>query len=112
MKSTFVISIYRNIYECPSNGPKHMSVAVNKWKYRLQYLNYIGGVTTLSRKLYQVNNSGAGNGGARGATGLPPTFGRSINPILTGEGRLYPPITTGTPNVFHLPASLNKIYFY
>ena len=57
MKSTFVISIYRNIYECPSNGPKHMSVAVNKWKYRLQYLNYIGGVTTLSRKLYQVNNT-------------------------------------------------------
>jgi len=46
----------RNIYECPSNGPKHMSVAVNKWKYRLQYLNYIGGVTTLSRKLYQDIN--------------------------------------------------------
>jgi len=46
----------RNIYECPSNGPKHMSVAVNKWKYRLQYLKYIGGVTTLSRKLYQDIN--------------------------------------------------------
>ena len=57
MKSMLVISIYRNIYECPSNGPKHMSVAVNKWKYRLQYLNYIGGVTTLSRKLYQVNKT-------------------------------------------------------
>ena len=30
----------------------------------------------------------------------------SVNPILTGEGRLSPPITTGTPNVFHLPAPL------
>ena len=28
--------------------------------------------------------------------------------IPTGEGRLSPPITTGTPNVFHLPASLRK----
>ena len=34
-------------------------------------------------------------------------FGRSVNPIPTGEGRLSPPITTGTPNVFHLPASLS-----
>ena len=33
-------------------------------------------------------------------------FGRIVNPIPTGEGRLSPPITTGTPNVFHLPASL------
>ena len=31
---------------------------------------------------------------------------RSVNPISIGEGRLSPPITTGTPNVFHLPASL------
>ena len=29
--------------------------------------------------------------------------------IQTGEGRLSPPITTGPPNVFHLPASLNDI---
>ena len=29
-----------------------------------------------------------------------------VNPIPTGEGRLSPPITTGTPNVFHLPAPL------
>ena len=26
-----------------------------------------------------------------------PIFGRSVNPIPTGEGRLCPPITTGTP---------------
>ena len=39
----------------------------------------------------------------------PPIFGRSVNPITTGEGRLSPPITSGTPNVFHLPALL-KVY--
>ena len=33
-----------------------MSVAVNKWKYRLQYLNYIGGVTTMSRKHFEKIN--------------------------------------------------------
>ena len=36
----------------------------------------------------------------------PPIFVRSFNPFGTGEGRLSPPITTGTPKVFHLPASL------
>ena len=56
-----------------------MSVAVNKWKYRLQYLNYIGGVTTLSRKLYQV----------------------------TKGGRLCPPNSTGTPGFSDLPTALN-----
>ena len=53
--------------------------------------------------------SDAGTGGARGAM-APPIFGRSVNPIPTGEGRLSPPITTGTPNVFHLPASLKSNY--
>ena len=41
-------------------------------------------------------------GGALG----PPIFGRSVNPIPTGEDRLSILITTGTLNVFHLPASL------
>ena len=40
----------------------------------------------------------------------PPIFGTSVNPIPTGEGRLSPPITTGTPNVFHLPASLSVLW--
>ena len=57
----------RNLYECPSSGPKHMAVAVNKWKYRLQYANYIGGVTTMSKEKYkQINgfaNSFYGWGG-------------------------------------------------
>ena len=38
-----------------------------------------------------------------GPVAPPPIFGRSVNPILTGEGRLSPPLTT----VFHLLASLN-----
>jgi hypothetical protein len=53
--------------------------------------------------------SGAGTGGARGATAPHPIFGRSVNPIPIGEGRLSPPIITGTPNVFHLPAALYRI---
>ena len=48
--------------------------------------------------------------GGPGRPVAPPIFGRSLNPIQTGEGRLSPPITTGTPNVFHLPASL-LLYF-
>ena len=48
------------------------------------------------------------NRGAGGQLSPPrPIFGRSVNPIPTGEGRLSPPITTG--NVFHLPASLQII---
>ena len=45
-------------------------------------------------------------GGPGGPLVPPPIFGRSVNPIPTGEGILSPPITTGTPHVFHLPASL------
>ena len=33
-----------------------------------------------------------------GGSGGPPRFGRSVNPIPIGEGRLPPPITTITPN--------------
>ena len=47
--------------------------------------------------------------GGPGGPLAPPIFGRSVNPIQTGEGRLSPPITTGTPNVFHLPAPLHVI---
>ena len=48
--------------------------------------------------------------GGPGGPLAPPIFGRSVNPISTGEGRLSPPITTGTPNVFHLLASLGIKY--
>ena len=49
--------------------------------------------------------SDAGTGGGPGG----PLAPRSVNPIPTGEGRLSPHITTGTPNVFHLPASLLNV---
>ena len=39
-------------------------------------------------------------------------FGSSVNPIPTRKGRLSPPISTGTPNVFHLPASLHCTYLH
>ena len=44
--------------------------------------------------------------GGPGGPLAPPIFCRSVNPIQTGEGRLSPSITTGHPNVFHLPAAL------
>ena len=63
--------------------------------------------STSQAHLQPTNPSDAGTGGGQGGHCLPPSiFGRSVNPITTGEGRLFPPITTGTPNVFHLPASL------
>jgi hypothetical protein len=58
--------------------------------------------TTIFDRLSAVMPEPGGPGGPL----APPIFGRSVNPIPTGEGRLSPPITTGTPNVFHLPASL------
>ena len=79
-------------------------------------------ILALSLKSSQVHNmhlcttlllSDAGTGGREGSPGAgtplppPPIFGRSVNPIPTGEGRISPPINTGTPNVFHLPASLD-----
>ena len=50
--------------------------------------------------------SGAGTGGGPGGPLALPIFCRAVNPIQTGGGRLSSPITTGTPNVFHLPAPL------
>ena len=51
-----------------------------------------------------IHTSDAGTGGPGGPL-APPIYGISVNPIPTGEGKLSPPITTGTPNVFHLPES-------
>ena len=44
----------------------------------------------------------------RGWVTAPPPlmFGRSVNPLPTGEGRISPSVTTGTLKVFHLSASL------
>ena len=46
------------MYVCPkeeTNQAKHISVAVNKWKYRLQYKKYFGGVTALSKSQVHFN---------------------------------------------------------
>ena len=40
----------------------------------------------------------------------PPISDNSVNPIPSEEGRLSPSLSTGTPNVFHLPASLKYQY--
>ena len=63
--------------------------------------SFLGSDAKVNISLY----SGAGTGGARGPL-APPIFCRSVNPTRTGEGRFSPPITTGPPNGFHLPASL------
>ena len=60
----------------------------------------------MSETISEHNMSVMPEPGGPGGPLAPPIFGRSVNPIPTGEGRLSPPITTGTPNVFHLPASL------
>ena len=67
-----------------------------------------GGRGTLKFVVKYKGYSEAGTEGAgRGGTAPPhPIFGISVNPIATGEGRLSPPITTGTHNIFHLPVSL------
>ena len=65
----------------------------------------ITGINAPSLLVVSVTFIDAGTGGPGGSL-APPIFGRSVNPFQTGEDRLSPLITTGTLNVFHLPASL------
>merc|ERR1712223_92702 len=54
----------RNIYMCPPDSEmlvKHLSVAINKWKYRLQYHDYFGGVSAIS-KIHFKRMNGFPNG--------------------------------------------------
>ena len=60
LKSLFFYSC-RNLYTCPKSAPKHLAVAVNKWKYRLIYKNYFGGVTALTKAQFEEIN-GFSNG--------------------------------------------------
>ncbi|TRY72620.1 hypothetical protein TCAL_03942 [Tigriopus californicus] len=46
----------RNIYSCPADRPKHLAVAVNKWKYRLIYDKYFGGITALNKEQFEKIN--------------------------------------------------------
>ena len=48
--------VFRNIYSCPADRPKHMAVSVNKWKYKLIYKGYFGGVTALSKDQFETIN--------------------------------------------------------
>ncbi|XP_015596917.1 beta-1,4-N-acetylgalactosaminyltransferase bre-4 [Cephus cinctus] len=45
----------RNLYTCPEQ-PRHMSVAVDKFKYRLPYADIFGGVSAMSREHFRLVN--------------------------------------------------------
>ncbi|XP_017886453.1 beta-1,4-N-acetylgalactosaminyltransferase bre-4-like isoform X1 [Ceratina calcarata] len=45
----------RNLYTCPEQ-PRHMSVAVDKFKYRLPYADLFGGVSAMSREHFHLVN--------------------------------------------------------
>lgn len=45
----------RNLYTCPEQ-PRHMSVAVDKFKYRLPYADLFGGVSAMSREQFHLVN--------------------------------------------------------
>ncbi|XP_053986973.1 beta-1,4-N-acetylgalactosaminyltransferase bre-4-like [Hylaeus volcanicus] len=45
----------RNLYTCPEQ-PRHMSVAVDKFKYRLPYADLFGGVSAMSREQFHMVN--------------------------------------------------------
>ncbi|XP_052089995.1 beta-1,4-N-acetylgalactosaminyltransferase bre-4-like [Mytilus californianus] len=45
----------KNIYNCPKQ-PRHMSVAIDKFKYRLPYTAIFGGVSSLTKEQFQKVN--------------------------------------------------------
>ena len=45
----------RNLYTCP-DMPRHMSVAVNKFKYKLPYKDLFGGVSAISKEHLKLVN--------------------------------------------------------
>lgn len=45
----------RNLYTCPEQ-PRHMSVAVDKFRYRLPYKEIFGGVSAISKEHFQLLN--------------------------------------------------------
>jgi len=46
----------RALYKCPKEKALHMAVAVSRWKYRLAYERYCGGVVALSSDLVDKIN--------------------------------------------------------
>ncbi|KAK2581190.1 hypothetical protein KPH14_007992 [Odynerus spinipes] len=45
----------RNLYTCPEQ-PRHMSVAVDKFRYKLPYADLFGGVSAMSREHFRLVN--------------------------------------------------------
>lgn len=45
----------RNIYSCPEQ-PRHMSVAINKFNYKLPYSSIFGGVSALTKEQFENVN--------------------------------------------------------
>ncbi|KAF7494898.1 Beta-1, 4-N-acetylgalactosaminyltransferase bre-4 [Sarcoptes scabiei] len=42
----------RNLYTCPKQSPKHMSVAIDKFHYKLPYASIFGGVSALTAEQF------------------------------------------------------------
>ena len=45
----------RNLYTCPGQ-PRHMSVGVDKWKYKLPYPDIFGGVVAIPTNIFRQLN--------------------------------------------------------
>ena len=82
------------IVKFPKSGYKIRKINPDLYRFMLAKLRIVFTISVMPEP------------GGPGGPMAPPIFGRSVNPIPTGKDRLSPPITTGTPNVFHLPASL------
>lgn len=46
----------RNLYNCPTNSPRHMSPAIDKFNYTLPYDYLVGGVLAISHQQYKLVN--------------------------------------------------------
>ena len=63
--------------------------------------------------LFSSDTGKRGPGGQGGPCPPPPQYlAYQLTRFQPGEGEIFPPITTGTPNVFHLPASLFRSFSY
>ena len=97
-RDLFVLKIvnFRHSDKATQICPSSTSVRLNyKWKMDKNFVAF-------SEYPYFTDIlllSDAGTGGAGGPLS-PPIFGRSVNPIQIGEGRLSPHITTGPPQCF------------
>ncbi|XP_061175570.1 beta-1,4-galactosyltransferase 3-like [Saccostrea echinata] len=45
-----------NLYTCAVDQPRHLSVAMNKWKYKLPYPKYFGGVVAMTMEQFEAIN--------------------------------------------------------